>query len=420
MGDRIRFFLSRVSELLWVKPLAICLVSIGAAFAAGQADQIGIERLVPEITQDSIERLLGILSSSMLIIATFAVASMVSAYASASSTATPRSFSLVIADDGSQNALSTFIGAFIFSVVSLVVLMNGYFGKAGRFALFSLTVLVFAVVIVTFVRWMDGIARLGRMGATIDKVEAAAAAALQRRRRSPRLGGVPVRERGQPGRAVHCDTIGYVQRVDVAALQALAGKANSRIVVAALPGTFMTPKKPLAYLVADTGASEKFDSDAIAHAFVIGDDRRFDEDPRFGLIVLAEIASRALSPAVNDPGTAIDIIGTFVRLLIAASRPLDQDEEVPAKCDLVEVPALSSRDLFDDAFTPIAHDGAGILQVAIRLQKALASLAVIDDPAMRAAAIAHSRLALARSEQAMALPQDVDMVRAVAKFAQAD
>jgi uncharacterized membrane protein len=41
--------------------------------------------------------------------------------------------------------------------------------------------------------------------------------------------------------------------------------------------------------------------------------RYFHEDPRFGLITLSEIASRALSPAVND-GTAIQIISSHVRL----------------------------------------------------------------------------------------------------------
>jgi uncharacterized membrane protein len=40
--------------------------------------------------------------------------------------------------------------------------------------------------------------------------------------------------------------------------------------------------------------------------------RYFHEDPRFGLITLSEIASRALS--VNDPSTAIQIISSHVRL----------------------------------------------------------------------------------------------------------
>jgi uncharacterized membrane protein len=45
--------------------------------------------------------------------------------------------------------------------------------------------------------------------------------------------------------------------------------------------------------------------------------RSFAQDPRFCLSVMAEIACRALSPAVNDPGTAIDVIGRGVRILSA-------------------------------------------------------------------------------------------------------
>jgi uncharacterized membrane protein len=128
----------------------------------------------------------------MLVISTFAVASMLSAYAAASSTATPRSYSLVVSDDVSQNALSTFIAAFIFSIVALVALKNGYYEKAGHFALFVLTIMVFALVIIVFLRWVDQIARLGRLATTIDKVEKATAATMQRWRFAPTLGGAPV------------------------------------------------------------------------------------------------------------------------------------------------------------------------------------------------------------------------------------
>jgi uncharacterized membrane protein len=44
--------------------------------------------------------------------------------------------------------------------------------------------------------------------------------------------------------------------------------------------------------------------------------------PRFGLITLSEIASRALSPAVNDPGTAIQIISSHVRLFSLGPKQL--------------------------------------------------------------------------------------------------
>ena len=164
MNDRITFYLSRLSERLWVRPLAMSLLSVVAVFGAKAADGSGLAEFVPQIVPDSIETLLGIMAASMLVIATLSVASMVAAYASAGSTATPRSFAVVIADDVSQNALSMFIGAFIFSIVALISLMNSYFDKGGRFALFALTLMVFAIVILTFVRWVDNIARLGRLG----------------------------------------------------------------------------------------------------------------------------------------------------------------------------------------------------------------------------------------------------------------
>lgn len=417
MGDRLRFLLNRISERLWVRPLAMSVMSTAAVFLAKTVDNTGIGRFVPAITQDSIETLLAIIAASMLVIATFAVASMVSAYASASNTATPRSFSLVISDDVSQNALSTFIGAFIFSIVALIALKNGYYDKAARFVLFALTLMVLAMVIVTFVSWVDRIARLGRLGGTIDKVEAATAAALQRRRCAPTLRGVPAGQRHNGGQAIYGGTIGYVQRVDVTALQRFAEKSRVRITVAALPGTFSAPGRALAYVAADSGGLSDIDTSQIGKAFLIGGDRQFDEDPRFGLIVLSEIASRALSPAVNDPGTAIHIIGTFVRLFALWSEPIEEGDTRTSECDRVEVPKISLWDMFDDAFTAIARDGAGAIEVAGRLQKAFESLASIGDGAMRDAARHHARLALARAENMLSLPEDLEVVRKLAKFA---
>lgn len=416
MGDRLRFFLNRISEWLWIRPLAMGLLSVVIVFLVKTVDIPEIGRFVPAITPDLIETLLAIISASMLMIATFAVASMISAYASASNTATPRSFSLVISDDVSQNALSTFIGAFIFSIVALIALKNSYYDKAGNFVLFVLTLMIIAMVIITFVSWVDRIARLGRLGETIDKVEAVTAAAIQRRRVAPTLHGVPVGRYQNEGQAIYGETIGYVQRVDVTALQRFAKKSQGRITVAALPGTFSVPGRALAYITTDSGDLSDMDTSRIAGAFLFGNIRQFDQDPRFGLTVLSEIASRALSPAVNDPGTAIHIIGTFVRLFALWSEPVDEGGPPTTECDRVAVPQLSLHDMFDDAFTAIARDGAGTVEVAVRLQKAFASLASIGHVAMRDAAIRHARLALARAENVMDLPEDLEIVRKLAKL----
>lgn len=412
--DKFKFLTRRLGERLWVKPLAVCILSIAAVFIAKTADYGSLDKSIPHITLDSIETLLTIMASSMLVIAVFAVTSMVSAYASASNSATPRSFTLIIADDVSQNALSTFIGAFIFSIVALTAVKNDVFQEAGLAALFALTGVVFGVVIVRFVRWVDQIARLGRLGATVEKVEEATAAAMRYRRAAPALRGVPAKRHLPLGQAVHAAAVGYVQHIDIATLQAWAEKASGWVAVVALPGTFVAPGRVLAYVGHDAGETAELDSKPVTDAFVIGRDRLFDEDPRFGLVVLSEIAARALSPGVNDPGTAITIVGSLVRLFVLWAEPVE-DSPAP-EYDRVEVPVLSVRDMFDDAFTAIARDGAGTVEVMLRLQKALETLSFLGDLSMRDAALAHSRLALARAENKLDLPEDATLVREVAGF----
>lgn len=413
--DRLRFIIGRFREQLWVKPLVVCLLSVAGALAAKFADSTGLTQLVPEVSLRSIETLLSIMASSMLVIATFSVGSMVAAFSSASSTATPRSFALVISDNTSQNALSTFVGSFIFSIVALTAVKNSYFESAGLFILFVQTAIVFSIVIVTFVRWVDCIARLGRMGTTIDMVEQATARAIKRRQAAPSLGGTTAHTEGHQ-QAVFTDKIGYVQHINIAAIQSWATTTETRIIVAALPGTLATPDRALAYVCNQKNSEQPVDYEPLINAFQIGYDRLFEDDPRFGLVVLSEIAGRALSPAVNDPGTAIDIIGTLLRLLnLWNAQSTTADKEAP-DYDRVEVPEIYVEDMFDDAFTAIARDGASTVEVSVRLQKALLSLSSTGDTAMQNAAKHHAKMALERAKTALSLKEDYDAVAAIAKL----
>ena len=414
--ERVRFLINRLKQQLWVKPLIAGVLSIIGALIAHAADLTTLGQIVPEISADSVYDLLTVMASSMLVIATFGVASMVSAYASASDTASPRAFPLVIADDSSQRAISVFLGAFIFSIVGLIALRNQYFGEAGRFALFVFTIIAFAAVVSTFVGWMDNIARLGRIVNTVEKVEAATAAALRRRCQAPALHGVPVNADPDPlpGSSVVAESVGYVQRIDVAALQSYAEEINGHIRAAVLPGAFVTPQHVLASVEIPSDMSDELEHQDIVEAFKIGSEREFTDDPRYGLMVLSQIAGRALSPALNDPGTAIDVIGTLVRLLTIWSSP-DDDSDSDVEYDRVEVPELSTRDLFDDAFIAISRDGSGSVEVVTRLMKALSSLAGSGDQSMRDAAIHHAQRAVTYAERELILPEEIDNVRKLAR-----
>ena len=215
MLQNIIFYYKRLTENLWFKPLIFCLLSIMGALVAELADGTFLTDIAPEIKYESLDDLLSTLSNSMLVIAIFAVGSMISAFAAASSTATPRSFKLVVADDVSQNALSIYIGSFIFSIVASVAFKNGYYGKAGHFVLFLLTLAVFLLVIVTFIRWVERISKLGRLEHTIQKIEDVTTKTFEKRIKLRRMGGSPIIEREDKGVPIYSDEIGYILHLNM-------------------------------------------------------------------------------------------------------------------------------------------------------------------------------------------------------------
>ena len=50
-------------------------------------------------------------------------------------------------------------------------------------------------------------------------------------------------------------------------------------------------------------------------AFVTGDERTFEQDPKYAVRLLVDIAIKALSPAVNDPSTAVQALDQLEDLL---------------------------------------------------------------------------------------------------------
>jgi Predicted membrane protein (DUF2254) len=263
-----------------------------------------------KIGAQAIDGILNVLASSMLAVTVFSLSTMVAAYGAATTNVTPRATRLLMEDNTSQNVLGTFIGSFLFSLVGIIALSTGAYGDQGRAILLVVTIGLIVVIAATILQWIDYLARFGRLSETIERVEEATWKAMETRLAHPYLGGRPFGhgEAGVPVTAlpVFAEPIGYVQNIDVAALQECAKTRDAQVFVKALPGAFADPSRPVAMVVGDeTGEM----GEAVAKAFTVGAERTFDQDPRFGLCVLAEIASRALSPAVNDPGTAIDVIG---------------------------------------------------------------------------------------------------------------
>jgi len=411
MKKEIVILYNRIREHLWFKPLVFSVISVAAALVAHQADETRLNDLVPFIKTESIKDLLDIISASMLVISIFTVASMLSAFSSASNNATPRSFRIVVTDDVSQYALSAFIGAFIFSIVATVALNDGYYDKAGKFILFLITLLLFALVILSFLKWVDRISRLGRLEHTIMQIEKAATKSLSTYIKSPYLFALPIKGEFPEAKPVLGTSVGYVQYINMDYLQELAKELGLKIRLNCIPGKFIHEN----YTVAFIHSNQDFDmskvTQSISKAIHIGHIRIFDDDPRFGLIVLAEVASRALSSGINDPGTAIQIIGSQERLLFLWNDGGKINTEKKILYDCIEVPTISMEDFFDDAFRPISRDGAPFIEVMLRLQKTFKALETINNPEIKAAATHYSKYAFNSAELAIKLKQDIDILK---------
>lgn len=424
MIARWRWALGQMTKRLWFRASLFSLAGIATALIAIVFKDFVPADLPTRIGADSVDKILAIIASSMLAVTTFSLSTMVSAYSAASSGVTPRATSLVMEDTTTQNALATFIGSFLFSLVGIIALSTGAYGAQGRVVLFAVTIVMIILIVYTLLRWIDHLSKLGRVGETIDRVEAAALQSLKNRAQWPYMGAAPYpadQALTTAGHSVHSDQTGYVQHIDVAALGVLAEKHGLRIFMEVLPGAFLHLGAPIALLVndkeAETGTSEVL-APAIRDAVTVGLRRSFEQDPRFGISVLAEIASRALSPATNDSGTVIDVIGRGVRCLTAwhvHGTVEYQPSEIDASCQRVYVHGLLMADLFDDFFTLVARDGAGLLEVDIRMIKALISLNDISPDVFGAQCRLHAQWLLKRADLALTLDEEKQRLHSLAK-----
>ena len=412
-----QWILLQFTRKLWVKASLIGSLGLGAALLASQADNFSEWQPPLDMSAEAVNNLLSIMASSMLAVTTFSLSVMTSAYSAATSNVTPRATRLLMEDGTTQGVLSVFVGSFIFSMVGMIVMQADAYDVQGRFVLFLVTVTVIVMVVTALLRWIDHLTRLGRVSETSNRVEQATRNALELRLKTPYLGGQPRhQQQDRPADAVTvtCDVTGYIQHIDMQAMADCAESCDGEIYLDVLPGNFVHEGTVLAWIV----TSKKLeDSDAmganIRKTFSIEKERNFDQDPRFGLAVLSEIGVRALSPGINDPGTAIDILTRNTRLLIRWSAGRKKVSKEDMQYPRLHVFPLKTGDLFDDAFRMIARDGASLLEVQLRLQKSLCLMTKLGDEEFHQAARQMSAHAWQHAKQAMTLEDDRERLKSV-------
>lgn len=176
---------------------------------------------------------------------------------------------------------------------------------------------------------------------------------------------------------------GVLQAVDHTVLVTLAVQRDARIELLVEAGEYLAIATPIARIHGATPAIEaSISGDDVAEAFLLGAERTLLQDPGFVFRQLVDVAIRALSPAVNDPTTAVQAIDRMVDLLATvAGRPdpsgwfVDDAGQARLHCREPDVTRL-----VDLAFVEIIRYGADSPQVVRRLRAAFAVLDGIERP----------------------------------------
>ncbi|HUI13249.1 MAG TPA: DUF2254 domain-containing protein [Xanthobacteraceae bacterium] len=186
---------------------------------------------------------------------------------------------------------------------------------------------------------------------------------------------------------------GYIRYVDIKHLIALAQTYRISVHLERRVGQFVPAGVPLARV----SKPERVPADRALHliaAFDIGPTRTMQQDVEFGIIQIVDIALRAMSPAVNDPSTAISCVDQLSRIMILwiNRMPPPSHYYAPPHVLRLFVPWMSFDGLLDTAFEQIRHYAAADIAVSLRLARAFHDIAIATEhPDLRTELVERAR-----------------------------
>src|SRR5262245_35027384 len=179
---------------------------------------------------------------------------------------------------------------------------------------------------------------------------------------------------GKPDRVIqHQGTSEIVLAANTDELVAAARKSGGVIEFVPQIGDFVATDEPLFNLYGDAAS---VGDEALRSTVAFGPERTMEQDPTFAFRIVIDIALKALSPAINDPTTAVIAIDQLHRLLRKAGKQNLRTDEILDNSGklLVILRTPNWEDFVHLAFTEIRHCGAQSMQIARRLRGMIENL----------------------------------------------
>ena len=369
----------RVRELLARSLVVVPCLYIALALALGELVPViegNHDLLSLGLDPDTARTILSAVASGMIAFAGLVVSIAIVVVQFGASQYTPRLVARFRSDPIVKHALGVFVAPTVFALVSLRNIGRNHSRVVPSLTVVLNLVLVIAALVVFFIlvsRLLD----LMRPRRVIAQVVERAGHAIRETYpfalgqspalRRPEIAPVTVEVRYE-GRAR------VLSALDRGRIVRIASAAGVVVEVARGIGAFV-PSGATLFLV--HGSAERLDVNDLRRAAILAEERTITQDPAFAIRALVDVALRALSPAVNDPTTAVHVLDGINELLIElAPRDLERGRIADEHGTLRLVyPNPSWTELLDLSLTEVRVYGANSPQIARRLRALLDSLA---------------------------------------------
>ncbi len=365
----------RIWSPFWVLPAVCCLGALVLALLLPQ-----VSWTFPDVASrvfaggvPGARSVLSVIATAMISVTGVVFSITVVALQLASSQFSPRVLRTFLDSRTTQVTLGVFLGTFIYSIVVLGAVGDGEVSPVPQIAVTA----AFAMVITStglFILYIHHITNALRVVTIISAVGDETRRLIQRLRPEEDE-SVPVPE---PGLMTAQQTTvsghghGAVTAINYGALVRLAAQGDRLIEVVPAIGDFVAEGMPIGVV---HGQPEEDDEAKVNAAVRMEPERSMEADIGFGFRQLVDIAERALSPGINDPTTAIQVVDELNSLLREAGKRADPDpvhtDEAGAYRVVERVTAF--EDLVRLAVLEIAHHGRHSTRVRVRLE------ALLDD-----------------------------------------
>jgi uncharacterized membrane protein len=401
---RLRSFLR---SSLWVVPAFSTLAAFTSVPILRILDRrLGLQLL--HFSPDGARAVAAIVSAAMLSFVVLFFSVLLLTVQIASSTLSPR----IIARPFRSRALKASLGLFVFTLIySMAVVSRGTEGNVGQLA----TVMVIVLTVISICVFLYVVEHVSKELRPATVMADVAAEGLQVIREVyPRMLEETALENqldeaslGPPRRVIrHVGRAGVVQALDIPTLVDLATQAGCTIEVVPQVGDFVTSNDPVFRLYG--GGVAAIASKELLRHIALERERTLEQDPAFAFRIVVDIASKALSPAINDPTTAVLALDQIHNLLREVGlRQLDTGS-IPDSLGKVRVFYRTPdwEDFVGLAVTEIRQFGANSTQVVRRMRAMLESLIPLVAPHRASVLLQELQLLKFSVDQGFSMPQD--------------